>query len=184
MRTLLLMCLSLSILVTPLAAQYEPPPMEVFGGISFISPDGLKGTAKGGQGEFVMNLSEKFSLLFDVGLQKKTITLSFTDPLSGLTITQDFKFTFSQIQTGFRYYLVRNERFSVFGHLLTGGFFISSGGQDSNAGTITPGGGVEIIISRKIAIRIVQVDAIIAQGFSGTGTNARFAAGIVYRFGD
>ena len=183
MRILLLMCLSLSIFVTPLAAQYEPPPLEVFGGISFVSPDGLNGTVKGGQGEFVMNLSEKFSLLFDVGIQKKTFTVTFPDGFGG-TITQDFKFTFAQIQTGFRYYLVRNERFSVFGHLMTGGFFISSGGQDSNAGTITPGGGVEIIISRKIAIRPVQVDAIIAQGFSGTGTNMRFAAGIVYRFGD
>ena len=171
----------------PAAAQYEPPPMEIFGGISLLAPDlpsGVSGRPVGGQAEFVLNLSEKFSLLIEFGYQKKTIPFTVVDPFTGLLVTQDINFSFATIQTGFRYYAVRNERFSVFGHILTGGFFVSSGGFDFNAGSFTPGGGVEVNLTRKIAIRPIQVDLILSSAFGGTGANVRYGSGIVYRFGD
>lgn len=175
----------LFVCVAPAAAQYEPPPFEIYGGISLLDPDGLSEKANGGQVEITMNMTEKFALIFGIGLQKKRVPLVIgLDPF-GNPVTQDINLTFSDVQTGFRYYAVRNERFSVFGHILTGGFFTKVPGLGNiEGGTFTPGGGVDINLTRKFAIRPFQVDAIIARGIAGNGPNIRYSAGVVYKFGD
>ena len=175
MRKIIILAAVLLLGALPSVAQYEVPPMEIFGGISFFDLSGAPGLARGGQGEFVINISQKMALLIEVGIQKDTIDLGPAGTV---------KVTLGTIQTGFRFYLVRNDRFSVFGHLMTGGLFLSSGLGDSNAGAFTPGGGVEINLTRKFAIRPIQVDLILAQTFTGTKSNKRYGSGIVYRFGD
>ena len=185
MRKISTLILLLAVMAVPAVAQYEPAPMEIFGGISYFDPGNFRGTPQGGQGEFVINLSEKFAMVIESGFQPGTTTIMFQGVPVGIAKN------FGTVQTGFRYYQVRNRRFSVFGHILTGGLFAKAlfvgdtRTRTIQGGVFTPGGGIEINITRNFAIRPLQADLVMGQFFRGSSSiHRRFAAGFVYRFGD
>ena len=184
-QRVLTLILLLAATASPAFAQYEPQPMEIFGGISYFDPGNFRGTPQGGQGELVINLSDKFAMVIESGFQPGTVTMMFR----GVPIGQAKNF--GTVQTGFRYYWIRNRRFSVFGHILTGGMFGKAQfigdtrTRTIQGGVFTPGGGVEINITKNFAIRPIQTDLMLGSFFRGSSSvHRRFGAGFVYRFGE
>lgn len=71
----------------------------------------------------------------------------------------------------------RGERASAFAHALFGG--VSAG--DVAAFQMAVGGGVDVNLTKRVDLRVVQVDWV-RLGFDNGGNNARVSAGLVIRF--
>jgi opacity protein-like surface antigen len=81
----------------------------------------------------------------------------------------------------------KDPRITPFVHFLVGGVRGSVGYLDiSHSKTtfgVAPGGGVDVQVTRNLAVRVVDVDYVLSR-FSGTQqSNFRVSAGLVYRFG-
>lgn len=66
-----------------------------------------------------------------------------------------------------------------FGQVLVGGFH----GQGTNGFAMSAGGGLDIKVSRLVAIRLAQVEYMMLRSQGDTLNCARVSAGIVFRFG-
>jgi hypothetical protein len=67
-----------------------------------------------------------------------------------------------------------------YAHVLAGGAF----GSGVNQFAMTVGGGVDVKVNDKVAIRVIQADYAPIFYHDGTVNNARISAGVVFRFGN
>lgn len=74
---------------------------------------------------------------------------------------------------------LRGSHVTPFGQVLVGGFH----GLGTNGFALSAGGGVDIKISRLLAIRMAQVEYMMLRSQGDTLNCARVSAGIVFRFG-
>ena len=198
-----LVILVVSLLVSvAVVAQDETPKATTFGGYSFLRNGGKNSNGWDGQGTF--NFNRYLGLTADIGGNYRTIA-SFS-PLPGVSALANqrlYTFLFGPTVTA------NFGRSAIFGHALFGAARASS-----SAGVIIPviggvttgltkatafamafGGGVDIGVSRHVAIRAAQLDYIrtqfnsldaLATGLStstgGAQNSFRYSGGIVFRF--
>jgi len=137
---------------------------------------------QGGTGSFTYNASRVVGLTAEIGSYAYTRNLSGTQTDGGLT-TYLF---------GPRLNLRRFDHFVPFTEFLFGG--ARGGGGLTGAGSknvfsLATGGGVDVVLSKNVAWRFVQIDYLMTNfaggnvGSSGRQNNLRLGSGLVLRFG-
>jgi opacity protein-like surface antigen len=171
-------CLFLLMLIDASAyAQTEAPRFEAFAGYSYLPAgpeDFPRGNSHGVQASIAGNLNRWLGFVMDVGAQHS----SKIQPFVGGTV----KTTLYEYLAGPRF-SIRTPPLNVFVHALVGG---ASGRTDIESFSDTElaiglGGGVDIHLNKRIAIRAIQVDYF--GSFADTlENNARVGTGIVFKF--
>lgn len=186
----------------PTAGQSEGPKATIFGGFSLFKNGG--NTPKGWDSQATFNFNRYLGLTADIAGNYRPIA-SFS-PLPGISASANqslYTFLFGPTVTA------NFGRSAVFGHALFGAARagssagvslpviggISTGLTNATAFAMAFGGGIDIGISRHVAIRAVQLDYIrtqfnsldaLASGLStsagGVQNSYRYSGGIVFRF--
>jgi len=183
-------------------AQSEAPKATVYGGYSYLRNGG--NGANGWNGQATFNLNRFFGITADVAGNYRNIA-SFS-PVPGFSTSANqhlYTYLFGPTVTGtfgnsavFAHALFGAARSSSSAGIslpLVGG--ISSGVSSATAFAMAFGGGVDLGISRHVAIRVAQIDYVRTQfssldalstGLStsrGGGQNSfRYSGGVVFRF--
>jgi hypothetical protein len=171
-KSMLLLLGMLVIASIPVMAQDDYPKVEVFGGFSLLNfnPQEMfdeRQNAYGFQANVAGNLHENFGIEADFGGQYKKIegyTLSTYEFLFGP------RFTF------------RAEKASFFAHALIGGAHVGIEEYTDNGLAMGFGGGVDVNVNDRFAVRVVQFDWIPSK-FEGEWSNdtVRFGFGVVIK---
>lgn len=138
----------------------------------------------GGNAWFAYSLTHSFAVVAEISSQRASDVGSLGDDL-----------TLTSYLFGPRYSWRRAGRFTPFAQFLVGGAHASgslaqsgSGSSgSSNAFALIAGGGLDIAVTRHIAIRAVEADFYRTQFANGTNdrqNNLRISAGIIFRFGE
>jgi hypothetical protein len=186
----------------PAVAQDETPKAAIFGGYSFLRNSG--NNSQGWDGQATFNFNRYLGVTADVGGNFRTIaSFSLLPGLSASANQRLYTFLFGPTVTA------NFGRSAVFGHALFGAARasssagiglpiiggISTGLSNATAFAMAFGGGIDIGISRHVAIRAAQIDYVRTQfnsldaltaGFStstrGAQNSYRYSGGIVFRF--
>ena len=137
----------------------------------------------GGSGWVAFNFSHSLAVVGEIASQHAA-NISSTG--AGLTLTS--------FLAGTRYTWTRSGRFAPFAQVLLGGAHASgtlapgnSGlAGSSNAFALTAGGGLDVGLTRHIALRAIEADYYLtrfANGINDDQNNLRLAAGLMIRFG-
>jgi peptidoglycan-associated lipoprotein len=137
----------------------------------------------GGSGWFGYKFNRSLSLVGEVGGQHAA---NIDGTTGSLTLTS--------FLAGARYALARGDRIVPFGQVLLGGAHASGAltpapsglAASANSFAMTAGGGVDITLTRHLALRAVQADYFLTRFNNGANdqqNNFRVGTGIVYRFG-
>ncbi len=197
----LVFVLALGFLSVPASAQDNYPKAEVFGGYSFGSikvkdPLGVleHKTAEGFQAAIAVNVNRTLGIVADFGgLWGDLSRTVFSGGTRGGT------FRMLQVFVGPRF-TKRMEGFAVFVHALPGfaqqrdtimstSFFFppSTTTSTSYGFAVALGGGVDVNLGKRLAIRAVQVDYLPTRfstpSFSNFRSNVRVGVGVVLKFG-
>lgn len=200
MRRLLLISGFLLLLPFSAAAQ-EAPRAELLGGYSYFRAEG-GGNLHGWNASVSGNLNRWFGLVADFGGH-------YGEASTRIVIDQPGFPTFSaeveadaRIHTflaGPRFSYRQTETLTPFAHVLFGAARAQAEGSVSLSGvdTITVdfdesdtafalavGGGLDVKLSRRVALRLVQADYVMTRFNSDTQNNARLSVGLVFRFGE
>jgi hypothetical protein len=154
------------LLALPAAAQ-DPstPKAEVFLGYSYIRSDGAN--FRGWNGSVAGNVNNWFGIVGDFS--------GHYFPLANVNL---YTYTF-----GPRLSYRKNARVTPFVHALVGGARVGGGGVSETGFAANVGGGIDIKASESIAIRAIQVDALVTNLGGSTTTDPRLSFGVVFRFG-
>lgn len=160
------------------------PQFEVFGAYSYIRANAANSDGgfnlNGGSGSFAYNVSDSFSVVGDFGGYR------FTGLPSGLSSTM-YTYLF-----GPQYSFRKVSRFTPFAHVLLGAGRLNASAGGLNAGengfAMAIGGGIDVPLRRRFAIRIIQAEYLLTRfdsvnGASATQNDVRISAGLVFRFG-
>lgn len=167
-------------IVCPLQGQDETPQVELYGGYSYVHfnvkanvigfPPSVTANANGGGGELEYNANRWLGIVGD---------------LSGYYVSNPQAGVFTYM--GGPRLNLRGRRVTPFAHVLFGGIVATEGigvpGPD-NAFAMAAGGGLDINISRSVAIRPIQAEYFMTKfsdGLNNRQNNFRFGAGIVLR---
>jgi outer membrane protein with beta-barrel domain len=152
--------------------QTEAPKAEIFGGYQYTRFDGGL-NANGWNSSVTGNLNRWFGVAADFsGAYKSQSGVSF----------HNYTYTFGPV-VSYRH----NESFTPFAHFLAGGFHASassSGVSGSDGGfAMMFGGGVDVKVSQRIALRAIQFDwlSLHSNGVSDNN-NMRISTGILLRY--
>ena len=178
--------IALTLLLLPLTATaQETPKVELFGGYSYFRTEDDR-NLHGWNGSVAVNLNNWFGLVADVSGHYDSRTLFLGDSIS-------FRhFNRHQVLVGPRFSFRKDRRLTPFAHALFG---IA---RDHEKITVTPffqtfefsdtgfamavGGGLDVEIARRLALRIIQVDYDLTH-VNFTQHNVRASVGLVFRFG-
>jgi opacity protein-like surface antigen len=158
------------------------PKAEVFGGYSYLYSDGE--SLNGFKASVAANMHQNFGIAVDVSGHYYKEGFSFGDSFAGLTGD-----TYT-IVAGPRFSSRTNSRVTPFAHVQAG-MARTSGGvdvfgygvSDSETGfAMTAGGGVDVNVSKSIAIRVAQADFLMTRLGGETQKNFQYSAGIVFKF--
>jgi hypothetical protein len=172
--------LFLLLVISPSAvAQDDLPRWEVFAGFSYLPAgpeDFPRDNSYGVQGSIAGNLTRWFGFVMDVGAQHGS--KDFTQSFIGGTV----KTTVYEYLAGPRF-SIRTGRANVFAHALVGGASgrTNIGSFSDTELAIGLGGGVDIPLSKRIAIRAIQFDYL-GSFAEMLEDNTRVGAGIVFKF--
>jgi hypothetical protein len=173
----------------PAAAQQEAPRVEVFGGYTYLQSNLLPGCncfhVNGATGSVNFNVNDWFGLTAQAGVARTGNVRS-----TGLNL-QVFTYQFGPRVT------YRREQGTAFGHVLVGGGRASGSlyrqqlsgvilTGKSDALTLTVGGGVDVNLSDRFALRAFQADWLhtrFANGSNDRQNSFRLSTGVVFRFG-
>ena len=158
-------------------AQEETPKAEVFGGYAY----GGSGS-HGWDGSVAFNANRWLGLVADFGGQYTSID---TPDSSERIRTHTFLF-------GPRFSARRNRRVTPFAHALFGAAHNDSRAREAgldlhftdNSFASALGGGLDVRLSRRVAVRAFQLDYLRTSFFDETQHNGRIAFGLVLRLGD
>jgi opacity protein-like surface antigen len=190
MRKLFLLLSAMVLCALPVQAQDTTPQLEVFGGFSyanteasFASRDSFHGWGVSAAG----NLNRYLGLVVD-----------FSGQYGDQGLAESSLHTF---MAGPRV-SYRRERFTVFGHVLAGGarhkeeirfipftrppfptpVFPVDLSFSETGFSIAAGGGIDVVVSKHLALRVVQIDYMPVRIRGDWRQNGRGQAGLVFRF--
>lgn len=163
----------------------QTPRAEVFGGYSLLHEPGLN--LNGWNGAATINVHRYVGITADFSGHYWSQSLSV--PLVGSIEIKNhiYSYTFGPTLS-----LRNHTRFTPFARFLVGGSRMSigttvgsSGGSGSvNGFTVVGGGGFDVALNSRFAIRPVQLDYHGAHFSGGWMNNMRYSAGVVIRFGE
>ncbi len=180
---------TLIILSVPFAAMAQPgyPPVEVFGGYSYFRANPEEFNLNGWNASIAGNVTNWFGIQWDFSGHYGHPTDQFGRSISGIHIDN---YTFMM---GPRL-AYRAGSFTPFAHFLLGA--ARAGTRDVSFGNTSDwalaaviGGGVDLNVSRSVAVRMAQVDYLMTRFDTGDffgdnrQNNFRFSAGIVFKLG-
>ena len=159
------------------AGAQETPAAEVFGGYAY----GGAG-AHGWDGSVAVNVRPWLGLVGDLG---GTYTSFDSADASERIRTHSFLF-------GPRVSMRRHARVTPFAHALLGAAHTDSRARElgldfhftDTSFAAAVGGGLDVRVSRRVAVRVVQLDYLRTNFFGGSQNNGRLAAGLVIRLGE
>lgn len=191
------------------AVAQEYPKAEVFGGYSYFHADG-GANLHGWNASVSGNLNSWFGLVADFSghydSSSSRTELRFP-PFPGfpgipgspfpVSITVNSDTSVHTFLAGPRFSYRKKERITPFGHALFGAsrrhaeteVTFDGGGRTFFSANNTSfaaalGGGLDVELSKKIALRVVQAEYLLTRSFGFNENNARVSTGIVFRFGD
>jgi opacity protein-like surface antigen len=180
----------LTLLLFPIiASAQETPKVELFGGYSYFRTDDER-NLHGWNGSVAVNLNKWFGLVADVSGHYDSRSVQLIDANGGFFSDQHFNR--HQILVGPRVSLRKDKRLTPFAHALFGiardhetlkseSPFLRF--KSSNTGfAMALGGGLDVEITRRLALRIIQVDYSLTH-MTFTQHNVRGSIGLVFRFG-
>ena len=199
-RLFLLVCVALLFSV-PATAQ-QAPKTEVFGGYSYFHPDG-GGGLHGWNGSVDVSLNKWLGVVADISGHYGSSSTNVSTAILGLPDLSVKASSDSNVHTilvGPQASYRKDERLTPFGHALFGlarfherGTATTSGPvlgttsfsfSDSNTGfAMGLGGGLDVKVTRSVALRLIQADYLMTRLNGGTQNNARISVGFVFRFG-
>ena len=148
------------------------------------APGGNQLTGNGGSGYVVYNLNRVLGLVADFGAYHNgNVNSSFN---SDTTFTYLFGPRFSWR----RWSRVTPYTQFLFGGARTSFGLVGGGGAQENGFALAAGAGIDIALTRHIAIKPIQLEYLMTQApdFTGNGANVqnglRYSAGLVFRFGE
>jgi len=156
----------------PAFAQNEYPKAEIFGGFSLLNAEVVwagRATGYGWQASVAGNFHKNVGIVADFGGQYKKI--------AGVTGSA-YEFGFGPR------FSVRGDKATGFVHTLFGAALARGGGYSETAFGMGFGGGVDVNVTDRVAIRIVQVDWFLSKWDLGWDKKTvRFGFGIVFKAG-
>ncbi len=186
----------------PARAQNEYPKVELFAGYSYASTDLPRFTNRvprmnghGWAASIAGNLTRHFGITADFAGQYGTGDVQAFFETTGRLESRRINFSNHQLLFGPRF-SVRRERATGFAHALFGVVHIRSSGFSVpfviGLVRITPetdfamayGGGLDVNASKRLAVRVFQVDYIAVRGRGNWLHNVRAQAGIVIKVGE
>jgi len=157
------------------AMAQNPPKVEIFGGYSHVVAD-LSNTSfnlDGGEVAVTENLNKWFGGTLDVGAQWGT--------------QNGFNVNTQQIMYGPVFACRKSSSIPPFGHVLLGAIRGSQEfagiSQSAFRFAAVLGGGVDVKLSERASIRVIQADYLISRFMGTNQNNIRLSAGIVLTFG-
>lgn len=176
-KTMLSACLLFSL--SAIASAQDAPKAEVYGGYSAVFTQDI--TLHGFQASVAGNVNKWFGLVAEFGGAYDRDTLG-----SGLKVES----TVYTYLFGPRFSRRGNGRATLFAHSLFGG--VHGRGrieglelnrlETANGFAMALGGGVDVKLSERLALRVLQADYLLTRVDSETANNARLSAGLVIRF--
>ncbi len=165
--------------------------VDVFGGYQYthlgsaISP---VASAQGWDGSFTYNINKNFGVTADINGAYQTVSGSY------IGVSGSFPGHYYSFAGGPTYSFTSKGKFKPYVHALFGDARVSSSASadgvtvsaSSNGFTTLIGGGLDMRLSRHLALRLVQADWVYYHfGLTGTSSANTFkvATGVVYRFG-
>jgi len=137
---------------------------------------------KGGSGSFAYNFTRKWSVVGEASAES-----------NGNVNSTGLGLTLADFLAGGRYTLRNHSRLQPFGQVLLGAAHTSGSLSPDQIGlgaatsfATTAGGGVDVNLSPRIALRAIEADyflTLLPNGTSDRQNNLRLSAGIVFRFG-
>jgi hypothetical protein len=165
-------------------ASATTPQFEASGAYSYIRANAANSNGgfnlNGGSGSLAYNVSDSFAVVGDFGGYR------FSGLPSGLSSTM---YTYL---LGPQYSFHKVSHFTPFAHVLLGAGRLNASAGGLNAGengfAMAIGGGIDVPLRRRFAIRIIQAEYLLTRfdsvnGASATQNDARISAGLVLRFG-
>jgi len=192
MRKLFIFLALLFAAAIPTQAQENYPKVEVYGGFSFFNsgqfPQRENLNSPGFGASIAGNLSKNFGIVGEVSGHFGTVTLLDLAGTPGVTVPE-FDADVYTFLVGPRF-TSRSGGFDIFGHVLVGGAKTQVERFDSDTDfALAVGGGVDVIVSKPLAVRIIQIDYLPIKNDRSIFTNkdwsqnVRFQIGVVFRFG-
>jgi opacity protein-like surface antigen len=173
MRTAFLVA---AVLLLAVCAQaQDTPKAELFGGYAYGG-----GGSNGFDASIAGNINSWFGLVADVGGQYSKLTdQGFTEKIRSHSLLFGPRFS------------LRKNRAVPFAHALFGVANVHTETNEfgpllsfsDNSFAMALGGGVDVQMNDRLAIRVVQIDYLRTNFFDGTQNKGRIAAGIVLRLG-
>ncbi len=202
MKRLVMVLSGLLFWATPGWAQADYPKVEVYGGFAYASLALLGVNSRqhsvGGGASISGNFSRYFGLTADYAIQADTECSTDLECIQEfLSAAAEVDFTSQQFLAGPRF-TVRTERVTWFAHALFGAAWSkvsvttslllgpiiqtsTSSGPDFAMGY---GSGLDLSFSKRVALRLFQIDYIPIRADTGWRQNFRIQGGIVFRFGN
>lgn len=172
MRKLLMAFVVLGLLSASAAAQ-DAPKAEIFGGYSYLRLNGGTNISGGWHASIAGNFNNYFGLVGEFSGHYKD--------LGPGTSVKVHTFTF-----GPRLTHRSTEQIDAFTHVTFGGARTSASALGISASdtafALTLGGGIDVRVTERVAIRPVQLDYVMTRFGGATQSNLRYSAGIVFRF--
>jgi len=182
--TLILVAVLPLALSSPAFAQDSIPSIEIFGGGSYLPSDGSdfpRDTSFGFQTSITGNMNRWFGIVGDFGGHYSHVAAVQSGTFQGPADSSVYEYLVGPRFTK------RTDRFNVFGHVLLGGArgrtnLCSKCRFSDNELTFGAGGGLDLNVSHRVAIRVLQFDYLgsLAEMLEDNG---RFGAGVVLRLG-
>ena len=190
MRKLFMFLAVLLLAAISTQAQESYPKVEIYGGYSFFNsnqfPDRENLNTPGFGASIAGNLSKNFGLAAEISGHYGQVTLPGLVP--GATVPE-FDADVYTFLLGPRV-TSRKTGFDLFGHVLFGGARTKVEGFESDTDfAMAVGGGLDINVSKRIAVRIFQVDYLPIKSDGNIfrneewSHNVRFQIGVVFRLG-
>lgn len=190
------------------AMAQEYPKAEVFGGYSYFRADG-GANLHGWNASVSGNLNSWFGLVadfsghYDSSSSRSQLSLPDFPGFPGIPGSPSLSFAVSSetsvhtFLAGPRFSYRKKERIAPFAHALFGAsrrhaetevIFDSAGrtffSSNNTSFAAALGGGLDIELSKNIALRVVQAEYVLTRSFGFSGNNTRVSTGIVFRFGN
>lgn len=179
------------LLVAPMLSAQDAPRAEIFGGYSLIHRS--SDTMNGWDGALTANLNSWFGVTADVSGHYVTDTTALFLPLtpsSPIAVSKVHAYSFT---AGPRF-SYRKSRYTLFAHGLVGVSHFGSTTQitgptpmtvsgSDNAFTTFLGGGIDIPVAHRLAVRPVQAEYLFLRIHGFNVNQFRYSAGLVFRFG-
>lgn len=178
------------LLFSGIARAQDTPKVEVFAGYSYVYSStpipivaGVRGTNyNGGSASVAFNLNKWFGVVGDVGGYHTGSIGGIPLPIFGRVSANVYSYV------GGPRFSYRADKFTIFAQSLFGGAHASFLGTSTNSFAMNLGGGADVNLSPRFAIRVIQAEYVLTRfNFAGllvpgSQNNARISTGVVIKF--